>query len=343
MAYDANKLKGLFSRVYKNEMITDEEKGLFDEQDIKNYVQKVFGDGSATPDPSLLHQFNEVVVQTADEIAKPMVTNMLDIFANVENRQRGQLVEIQIPKKNKAKVIWSANGSGVDLKRVAGQDKEIAVPRTFSTGFYYEPLDLVTNTVESFRELVNDVANAKVRLYLDEIYKLVDSAIASTDIPAANVKQGSGLALADYNKVASVLQRYGGRPVFIADTLLIDQFAMEQASDATYQNLLTDNIKEELLTALNPSTIGRTTAVNLTNPFTDETNSSVELPVNRGYMFAGSVSQKPFSVVEYGGMRQFTEQDPEDERVKVKIVQEAAINFLFGEAVGVIEDDSVTL
>lgn len=344
MTYDATKLKGLFSRVYKDEMINDESKGLFDEKDIKAYVTKVFGDGSANPDPSLLHQFNQLVVEIADEIAKPMVTNMLGLFANVQNRQRGQLVQVKIPQQHKARVVWSANGSGVDLVRVAGEKSKIATPHTFSTGFYYEPLDLVTDTVTNFRKLVNDVANAKVRLYLDEIYKLVDTAIASSEIPAANVKQGSGLTLADYNKVASVLQRYGGRPIFIADTLLIDHFAINgQVKDEVYGKLLTEGIKEELLTALNPTTIGRTTAVNLVNPFTDENNTKTELPVNRGYMFAGAVDQKPFYVVEYGAMRQLTEQDPEDERIKVKLVQEAAIEFLFGQAIGVIEDDSITL
>lgn len=341
MGYDSTKLKGLFSRVHNNKMIEDKEKGLFDEKDIKAYVKKVFNDGGSTPDPSLLHQFNTLVVETADEIAKPMVTNMLGYFANVDQKPRGQIVQINIPKKNKAKVIWSANGSGVDLVRVAGQDKTLAVPGTFSTGFYYEPIDLVTDTVAAFRELVNDIANAKVRLYLDEIYKLVDAAIASRKIPTANVADGSGLTTADYNKVASTLQRYGGRPVFVADTLLIDHFAQDKAG--SQPELVPENVKEELYTSLNITNIGRTTAVNLTNPFTDETNTKTELPVNRGYMFAGSVSQKPLSVIEYGGMRQFTEQNPEDERVKIKLVQEASVKFLFGEAIGVLEDDAITL
>lgn len=341
MAYDSNKLKGLFSRVYNNEMIDDKDKGLSDEKDIKAYVTKVFGDGGSTPDPSMLHQFNTLVVQQADKIAKPMVTDMLGLFASVQQKPRGQIVQINIPRRNKAKVIWSANGSGVDLVRVAGQDKTLAVPATFSAGFYYEPIDLVTDSVEKFRELINDVANAKVRLYLDEIYKLIDSAIATGKIPAANVEDGSGLTVADYNKVASTLQRYGGKPVFVADTLLIDHFAQSKASAEPV--LVPENIKEELYSALNITNIGRTTAVNLVNPFTDETNTKTELPVNRGYMFAGSVNQKPLSVVEYGGMRQFTEQDPEDERVKIKLVQEASIKFLFGEAIGVIEDDTITL
>lgn len=337
MALDNTKLKGLFSRVYNNKM---EET---DSTDIKAYITKVFGDGGANPDPTMLHQFNQLVVETADQIAKPMVTDLLSLFANTQTRQRGDLVELRIPQKNKAKVVWSASGSGVDLVRVEGRKSIIAVPAHLSTGFYYEPLDLVKESEEYFRKLVNDVANAKVKLFLDKINELTASAISSGKIPSANVFTGSGLTLAKYNKAASVLQRYGGRPVFVADSLLIDHFAFQQASDATVKELLTEGVKEELLTSLNPTTIQRTTAVNLVNPFTDETNSKVELPVNKGYMFAGSVTQKPFSIVEYGGLRQMTEQDIEDERIKVKITQDVAINLVFGEAIAVIEDDSITL
>ncbi|MFS1518506.1 hypothetical protein V1503_18895 [Bacillus sp. SCS-151] len=334
MKLDNLKLKGLFNRVINNNMEKE------DSSDIKSYITKVFGDGRQNPDPSMIHQFNNLVVETADEIAKPMVTNLLSIFASVENRNRGDLLELKIPQKTKAKVVWSATGSGVDLVRVEGKKSIFAVPAHLSTGFYYEPLDLVKESEEYFRKLVNDVANAKIRLYLDKINELTAKAIASGKIPANNVETGSNLTIQKYNKVASVLQRYGGRPVFIADTLLIDYFAMQQAADSTFKNLLTDGIKEELLTALNPTRIARTTAANLINPFTDSTNSKVELPVNKGYMFAGGVEQKPFSIVQYGGLRQMTDQDMEDERIKMKITQDVAVNLLFGEAVGVIEEQA---
>ncbi|MGN7329742.1 hypothetical protein CEY02_19700 [Bacillus pumilus] len=332
--FDNVKIKGLFSRVLNNQM---EQK---DESDIKECIKKVFGDGTVTPDPSLLHQFNNLVVEQADAIAKPKVTELLKLFANTSQEKPGNLKQIKIPKKNKAKVVWSASGSGVDLVRVEGRESITAVPQIMSTGFYYEPLDLVTDTVIAFNTLVDDIANAKVRLYLDAIHELTAAAVTSGKIPANNVQTGANLTLQKYNEVASVLQRYGGRPVFVADTLLIDYFAFQQATDTTYKNLLSDKIKDELLTALNPSTIGRSTAVNLINPFTDETNSKVELPVNKGYMFAGGVSQKPFSVTEYGGLKQQTEQDIEDERIKMKITQSASIMLLFGEAIGIIEEQA---
>lgn len=166
MKLDTVKIKGLFSRVVNNKMEAT------DKSDIETYIKKVFGDGTVTPDPSMLHQFNTLVVQQADEIAKPMVTNLLSLFANLEQEKPGNLKLIKIPKKNKAKVIWSASGSGVDLVRVEGRENVPAVPRILSTGFYYEPLDLVTDSVEYFNKLVNDIANAKVRLYLDNIHQL---------------------------------------------------------------------------------------------------------------------------------------------------------------------------
>ncbi|MBX6361874.1 MAG: hypothetical protein IRZ03_17580 [Acidobacterium ailaaui] len=338
MALDMNKLKGLFSRVYNNKM--EESDG----RDITEFAKRVFGDGSFNPDPSMLHQFNNLVVQQADEVAKPIVTNMLSIFATVIPAQRDQIVKYDIPQKSKARVRWSANGSGVDLVRVEGKKSEIAVPRTFSTGFYYEPFGMIQDAVAKTRELVDDVANAKVRLYLDNIYKLIDAAVSSGDIPTANVLSGSNLTLKQYNKLASTLSRYGGRPVFVADTLLIDYFAMQQATDSAYKELLTDPVRAELLSSLNPSRIGRTDAVNLVNPFIDDANSKVEIPVNVGYMFAGSQTQKPFVVVEFGGLRQMTEQDIEDERIKMKLVQDADIELIFGQTIGKVKEDAaVTL
>ncbi|WP_339198554.1 hypothetical protein MKY95_10110 [Paenibacillus sp. FSL P4-0176] len=334
MIYNDTKIKALFSRVLDvNNTSTDDEKY------ISEYCSRVFGDGSSTPDPSMLHQFNNLIVQEADKIAKPKVTKVIELLANMIPRKLGDIYQYKIPQERNAKVVWAANGSSVDLLRLAGAKTKVATPYKFQTGFSYDPLDLVNDSVVNFRKLVDDIGDAKVKLYMEQISKLFQKAITSGEIPAANVKNGSNISLADYNKVSSTLQRYGGRPVFIADTLLIDYFANQQTT-GVYKDLLTDELREELRTALNPTSIGRTTAVNLVNPFTNSTNSKVELPVNEGYMLAGSVSQKPFIIVEYGGMKQFTEQDPSDERIKLKITQEAAIELLYGEAIGYIKEDA---
>lgn len=338
MRYDETKIKALFSRVLDDKTTSKE-----DAIDIKEYCAKVFGNGSVTPDPSMLHQFNNLIVQEADKLAKPKTSKVSDLLATFVARERGDLYQYDIPQDRKAKVVWAALGTGVDLVRVDNKKTRIATPENFQTGFSYEPLDLVKDSVENFRKLVDDVSEAKLRLYMTQISKLMQAAIASSLVPSANVKTGNNLTLADYNKVASTLQRYGGRPVFVGDTLLIDYFAQQQAG-GIYKDLLTDDLRSELRTSLNPTSIGRTTAVNLVNPFLDATNSSVELPVNEGYMLAGTVKQKPFIIAEYGGLRQYTETDADIERVKMKLAQEAAVELVFGEAIGFIrEDASVSL
>lgn len=346
MRYKDTMLKGLFNRQYKMKY-SDNTEGVeqrkLDDQDMSEYLKLVFA-ANTSPSPEQLHQFNNLVVEMADEIAKPKVTSLINILASFETATRGEVKQYKIPAQSKAKVRWSANGSGVDLTRVEAGRSIIATPATLSTGFYYEPSSLMSGDVENFRKLVNDVADAKVRLYMDVVAKLMQAAISSGKIPSANVRTGANLTLAQYNKLASTLARYGGKPIFIGDTLLIDYFAQQQATDPTIKNLLSDKIKEELLTSLNPTTIGRTTAVNLVNPFTDETNSKTELPVNVGYMMAGAVDQKPFKVVEYGALRQSTEQDPEDERIKIIIRQDAHVSLQFGQAIGYIKEDAaVTL
>ena len=313
MSLKIEEMKKLFNRVYEDKMIEDNETKLHDSESIKAVCQKVFGDGGVNPNPALLHDFNNLVVEMANEVARPMVTEMLGFFANVTPATRGDVKQIKVPNKIKSKVMWSANGSGVDLIRVAGMKNVPAVPQTFTAGFYYEPLDLVQNSVDAFRTLVNDLAEAKVRLYMKEISKVTQAAVTATTIPTNNVVSGSNNSITDYNKLASRLARYGGRPVLVADPLMIDDLALKQVTDANLGKIIPEAYKGELLNSLNITKIGRTIAVNLVNPFIDDHNSLVELNVQEGFMFTGESAQKTFEVVEYGGMRQMTETHIEDE------------------------------
>ncbi len=327
----------LFDRVYNNKSVETN-----DEIDLKEYCTRVFGDGSFNPDPSAVHQFNNLVVRKADEVAKPMVTDIVGLLANHRTEKRGTVIQYDLPMKRKARFVWSANGVGVDLIRVAGKKKEIAIPRTFNTGLYYEPEDLVQDSVQAFNDLVNNLAEAKVSLYLKEINKLIATAITGGGaIPSANIRSGVNLTLSTYNSLASVLGRYGGRPLFIADSLLIDHFAFKQATTEGVSNLLTDKYKNELLQALNITSIGRTNAFNLVNPFLDDSNSRVELPIDTGYMLAGEGKIKPFAIVEYGKLRQTTEVDFETERVMMKVFQDASINLVLPHVLGYIKDESI--
>jgi len=336
-------MKKLFNRVYKDEMAVDAETNLHDSDTIKEICQKVFGDGGKTPNPAMLHDFNNLVLEMADEVAKPKVTQLIGILANTSTATRGDVKQIKKPNRIKAKVMWSANGSGVDLIRVAGSKPIFATPQTFTAGFYYEPLDLVNDSVENFRKLVNDLADAKIRLYMDNISKLTAAAVTATTIPENNVISGSNNSITDYNKLVSRLSRYGGRPILVADTLMIDDLAMKQVSDVTIGKIIPETLKSELLSSLNITQVGRSVAVNLVNPFLDATNSTVELNVQEGYMLASEGANKPFEVVEYGGMRQMTETDIEDERIKLKIAQDACIVLVYGELIGYLKDTALSL
>ena len=337
--------KALFKRVYNNEMIlSDTEKNILgDEAEIKAICQEVFGDGSVEPSPDALHSFNQLVTELGDEIAKPKVTNLLSLLANEKNAKRGTLVKIDLPKKIKTKVIWSANGSTVDFKRVEGRDSIVAEWKTFTSGYQYDPLDLVTNTVETFNKLVNDVADAKVRLYMKELATMVDAGVSSADIPANNVISGSNTSISDYNKLASRAARYGGRPVLIADSVMIDDLASKQVADTNLSKIISDRYSDELLLALNVTQVGRTNAFNLVNPFSDKDNTLTELSVQKGYMVAGENGEKPFTIISYGGLRQETTKNFEDGRVFVKIAQDVSINLVYTSNFFYIKDTALTV
>lgn len=340
-----NETKDLMVRVYNSKNISDTEQINKDYSDIKALCNKVFGDGNVTPDPSLLHQFNNIIVQAADEIARPMATDMLGLLADFKTARPGDIYAYTVPQKHKSTIKFAASGTGTDLTRVEGGKKTIATPQTIQAGFYYEPLSFVQDSVDQFNFLINDIANAKIRLYWKQASKVIQAAISSTKIPTANVKSGSALALSDLDKIAGVIQRvgFGGRVVLVADSLFIDHFAGLMVADSTKSKLLTDGIKEELLSALNVTQLGKITAVNLVNPFIDDANTKVELPESEGYLFSGTSSIKPLVIVEYGNMRQFTEQNPEDERIKMMLKQDCAVEMVVGQNIGYIKDSSIKL
>lgn len=337
---ETNKIYELMTRVYNNKMIVDEQNPeLSDEEGIKALCQKTFGDGSITPDPTALHSFNTVVVQVADKVAAPQIKAVMDILAAYKTHPANvSALTYTIPKKSKVRLVWAASGSGVDHKRVEAGKQVPLFPVTLQTGIYYEPLTKTDRCVEDFRTLVNDIADAKVRLYLEKVREIMDKAIASTKVPAKNTLVGDNLTLAGYNKLASTIARNGGRPVFTGDTLLIDYFAQQQG--VAGKELLTDTIKEELRHALCPTTVGRTTAVNLYNPFLDDKNEKVEYPVNVGYMIGSATNAKPFIIEEVGGLKQSTTTNDQDEMIKMTIKQQVAIELIYGNLIGYVKENT---
>lgn len=339
-------LEKLFRRVYNNEMLVDKEiDGVVydDPKHLAMYAQSLYN-SEKYEQQAKFWQFNDVIVKMAEEIARPQATEILGILADVQQVTGVSSYEYEIPVKFKSTLVWTSNGASADHVRLENRKTRVATPQKIQTGYYYEMSTLKNADVEMIRKFVNGIAKAKIDTYMNKITIIMRQAMADGRIPNKNVLTGANLTLKQYSTLAATLKRYGGRPVFFADELLISKFANAQGTEVGYSQLLTDSLRTELLRSINITQIGITNAVSFVNPFIENTgNTQVELPVNEGYMFAGDVGLKPFKIIEFDSMKQFTEVDYNLERVTVKLNQSVAIEFIQGDAVGYVKDDSVVL
>lgn len=339
---DERKAMSLMARVHNNKMEFDAEKGIDDEKAIKALCNAVFNDGGATPDPTTLHQFNNIVVKVADKVAQPDLEKLLDYFANWNTVSADTLLfEYQRPHPVGLKFKWSAIGSNVSLKRVEAGGVDYVKINSIQTGISYNPLTKSDSCVANFRALVNDIAAAKIRLVYEEIMKLIANAVTSGAIPAGQVVDKASSTAADFNKVANIIaRRNGARPIFVADRILINYFADLVQSGAS--TVLVNDVKDAMYN-YELTNLRTADAVPLENRFIDDNNTRTEFPINRGYILGStSTSRKAFEVVLAGGLVQSTETNVVDGRVKMLIRQGLGIDMLTGNAIGYIEEDSIT-
>lgn len=338
---NTEKLSGLFNRILNQKMESN------DEATFKAYMKETFGKGTL-PSQHELQQFNNVIVREAQIIAQQKSNEILSYLADVERVSEPAAFQYNIPQDFKAKWLWSADGVSVEHVRIEGKQSRIVVPKKYSTGMYYEVDSLSRGDVEYFNQLIDKAADALVDLKFELITRLFRTAVQAGRIPTQNQLVGNNLTFDQYAKFASRFTRFGGgRPLFVGDTSLVDHFALQVNQSPIYQNLLSNDRKQEYLEALNVTTIGRTTAVNLVNPWIINTigtaNEQTQLPINEGYMFAGGIGFKPIKLVEFGGVTQYSEFDKDLKRVEVDMFVELGVDFIAGEAVGYIKDDSITL
>ena len=333
MAFDTDKLHTMFNRVMENSV----QEG--DEAKASAYLKKVFGGGY--PSQHELHQFNEVVVRQAEVIFQKKATDVFKMLADFVTTPNVEVYQYQIPTQHKAKWVWTANGTSVEAVRIGTEQSRIMTPTKISTGAYYEVGTLAKGDVEYYKEIVNKVADAKIDMYFQKVSELLQAAVADARIPQANILTGTNLTLNQYNQLVSTFARFGGRPVFVGDVSIIDHFAFQQTTDNTFKELLFDELKRSLVEDLNIAKIGRSTAVNMVNPFiVGSGNTKTVLPRNEGYMFASGAG-KPMKLVEFGAMKQYTEFDSDLEQVQIKITQFYALDFVQGELIGYVQDDSI--
>lgn len=339
-----NKLKNLGLRVYNNKMIVekiDGEEVNVDERDFMDICEKTWGHG--VPSTDNLERFNRLIVETAETIAEPKIQEILNILAQYKTADIDAVVLYEVPKTAKPKLLYAANGSGIDVVRIGGDvTKKLAQPKVFGFGAYYEITDFMGNPQEAFQKAVSEVANKKIEKFFELMFECMKASIKNAEIPPANVKEGSNLTLADYQKIENVMIRLGGgRPLFIADSALINHFA-NQIPTAQI-NLLTDSVRDMLREDLVPSKISKSIAMTYPNPWIDEKNSKVKFNFKQGFMFPSNQKGKPFGITEFGDKRTYSELDWEHEQVKINVKFTADVTLLNGRFLGIIEDDSIAV
>ncbi len=337
-------LKNLGLNIYNNKFTAVEGQEMSKEEaELKEICNKTFGNG--TPSPENLHLFNQFLVETVEEIAKPKVDYILGLLADFKSVPAGTVQVYKLPKTVQPKFLYTAKGTGVDLVRIDGEYTiKHAVPTSMTYGGYYEITTFMADPIEAFRNAVDSLVQAKLDFYFEKVFEVMAAAIASGEIPAANVQNGSNLGLAEFQKLENVMIRLsGGRPLFVGDMALINNLTANVSEAHKTADLLTDEYRRALREELVPSRISKTIALPFPNGWIDEKNTQVRFNVQQGFMFPGGISgKKPFAITEFGVKRQYSEIDPELEQVKLKIVFESDITLLNGRFIGSLTDDQVT-
>ncbi len=353
---DFTKIVELGKRIYNNKMLEKrDEQGnivLSDEEAIKSLVEQTFTNDGEIKNLEQFRVFNKLIVETAETEAKPRIEPILNYVADYQIVGRYDKVVYEVPKQAKISMALTATGAGVDFKRVSpGQKKQPAKAETHQFGAYYNISEMISDPVNEFKNAVNYVVEYKVKYFFNKIMELTNKAKTIGTIPSDQILENANIDVMDYrNKLENRLLRYGNgaRPIMIADRNLIDSLAVKQATvnlgvPGKEGLLLTNELRNSLLRDVEITQIMRTTAIPTDNPFTNDTNSKVDLPVNEGLVIAGG-NKSPFKIREFGGMRVAQGlPDIEDERVNMKIDFKVDITLLLGQAMGYIKDTSVTL
>lgn len=341
--FNINKdLKNLGLNIYNNKFTNVEGEELSkEEKELKEICNKTFGNG--TPSPENLHLFNQFLITTVEEIAKPKVDYILGLMADFKSVPAGTVQVYKMPKTVEPKLLYTAKGTGVDLVRIAGHETvKPAVPQSLTYGGYYEITTFMADPVAAFKEAVDNLVQAKLDFYFERVFAVMNAAITSLDIPQANTVTGSNISMDQFQKIENTMIRLtGGRPVFVADIALINHLSAKNNTAWVTNNLLTDEMRKSLRDDLVPSQISKSIALPFPNNYIDEANSKVRFNIQQGFVFPGNApGKKPFVITEFGAKRQYSEVDPELEQVKLKVVFEADITLLNGRYIGSITEST---
>lgn len=346
------KLLQLGQRIYNGKMIeTKDEQGnilLSDEEAIRALCSKVFTKNGEINSLEELRSFNKLIVEVAETQAKANFEQVINLVSDFKTVGRYDNVIYKTNKTSKVSLALSASASGVDFVKIPSRATRVpAKPEQYQFGVQYSIEEMINDPVNAFRNAVNFVTENKVKFLFNKIMTVTKAAKTAGKIPSGQISEVANLALSSFRSIEAKLLRYsrGSRPVLIADRLFIDALALKQGTEpiSGSQYFLTDELRNTLLREINIEQVSKSICIATDNPFVDDMNSKVDLPVNEALVLAGG-DKSPFMIREYGSLR--TAQDMpsiEKEQVLFKCDYKIDVTLLLSAAIAYIYDSSVTL
>ena len=316
---------------------------LDDENAIRELCQKVFPADGQMPSPDTLWNFNTILVQVAEQfIVKPNFDKIFSVIATTKQVDKNTtLLKYKIEKDYNIQFTMVARNSGHNLVKIGDSGEVAQVPFSIGFGATYDPMTKTDDEIEWFNKAVKEIGRAEIVYIYNKCLEILDAAGA---MPAKNVVEGSGVKYAEVRDLAATIRRRtGGRPVLLADAVMLDSLARDMAGDNYVGKLMFDGLAEELFGSYAPKNFGTFDGVELENPFTDAQNTKTALPVNEAIMFAGSSKYKPLGITKIGGLTQKTNTEFKDGKVQMYVEQELAITLLYPQFIGKVVDDALSL
>lgn len=317
---------------------------LDDESAIRELCNKVFPADGQMADPATMWNFNTVLVQVAEQyIVKPNFDKILGVIATTKQVDKNTtLLAYDVEKEYNIQFSMIASSSGHRLVKIGDNGKIAQVPFTIGFGATYDPLTKNEDEITWFKKAVKEIGRAEIVFIYNKCLEILNE---TGNLPTKNIVEGSGVKYAEVRDLAATIRRRtGGRPVLLADAVLLDSLARDMATGDTYTSkLMWDGLAEELFGTFAPKNFGVFDGMELDNPFTDAQNTKVALPVNEGIMFASSNKYKPLGVTKIGGMTQKTNTELKNGKVQFFVEQELAITLLYPQFIGKVTDDALSL
>ncbi|NRU52558.1 phage morphogenesis protein [Clostridium beijerinckii] len=341
----------LGKRVYNSKDINSESK---DGQAITELAHKAINANGTINNLQAFRDLNQLIVTTAEQLQQPNRQQYIDLVSDYKKVGVNDIMQYNVEDKiTKVTTALTATGTGVNFTKVPSFTSRVyATPYKHQFGIKYSISEMYSDPINQFKNAVDLVNEEKVRYILSQIFAVVREASANSKIPAKQKSTVANITFQGFKAIETALLRYSKnvKPVMIADTALIGSLADKQASvmvtgSTTVPMYLTDDMRKSLLTDTTIEQISKTVAISIDNPYIDNMNSKVELPVDEAILIAGG-SASPIKVTEFGDMALLSDiiqQHIESEEAFLKIAYKVDVTLLLNRAIGYIKDTSVVL